>query len=457
MAIPATRSGRFRTTPRRTPLSGCSESQSHAGNDEPDRVHATAAAARHALAVSVSSVLAKLQAGSATADADRPIILVNASAGIGKTRAICREIASGANLPGSGGATVWFVVPNHRMAGQLVDTFKEIPGFPMERLLVLRGRDQAEMCRRSALITRAGGLELAIQDSFCAQGSKRCPYFQDCKYQEVRRAARAAKGRIIVMPHASLLQHPELPEPDLVVIDEAIWSVSVAKSDLSLETYDRVAGAIATAVDLKERTRRRAARQLLDLRSALTDPEGLMLKVLRERKLDTPTKLRRLAAAVAGDEASLGAISPDLSDGEIDQLLRNRLAPERRGVATAIRQLAAEIERPRDVPIGVTFEPDEIIKVEGRKCRERQACIRIFGRRPFQIPASAPILLFLRARWHLIGSAGCGVAWLQPQSADGIDRMRQNRRHHPRPPSGNAPLGSSSRSPVCCRAEPTRL
>jgi hypothetical protein len=63
----------------------------------------------------------------------------------------------------------------------------------------------------------------------------------------------------------------------------------------------------------------------------------------------------------------------------------------------------------------------------------------------------------LRARRHLMGSAGCGVAWLQTQSAAWIDRMRQNRRHHPRPPSGNAPLGSSSRSPVCCRAEPKRV
>src|SRR4030095_16426937 len=47
-----------------------------------------------------------------------------------------------------------------------------------------------------------------------------------------------------------------------------------------------------------------------------------------------------------------------------------------------------------------------------------------------------------------MGSAGCGVAWLQPQSAAWIDRVRQNRRHHPRPPSGSAPLGSSFRPPT---------
>jgi hypothetical protein len=42
----------------------------------------------------------------------------------------------------------------------------------------------------------------------------------------------------------------------------------------------------------------------------------------------------------------------------------------------------------------------------------------------------------LRARGHLMGSAGYGAAWLKSQSADQIDRMLQNRRRHPFPPSG---------------------
>src|SRR5262245_41202635 len=45
-------------------------------------------------------------------------------------------------------------------------------------------------------------------------------------------------------------------------------------------------------------------------------------------------------------------------------------------------------------------------------------------------------------------SAGYGAAWLKSQSADMIDRMLQNRRRHPLPPSGVAPLGSLFRSPV---------
>ena len=69
-----------------------------------------------------------------------------------------------------------------------------------------------------------------------------------------------------------------------------------------------------------------------------------------------------------------------------------RPAPMRRRVATAIGQLAAEIERKREMPIGVTFEPDEVIQLVGRKCSERQARVRVFGRRQFQIPTAAPIL-----------------------------------------------------------------
>ena len=52
-----------------------------------------------------------------------------------------------------------------------------------------------------------------------------------------------------------------------------------------------------------------------------------------------------------------------------------------------------------------------------------------------------------------MGSAGCGAAWLKSQSADWIDRMLQNRRRHPFPPSGSAPLGSLSRPPVSFRVD----
>lgn len=45
----------------------------------------------------------------------------------------------------------------------------------------------------------------------------------------------------------------------------------------------------------------------------------------------------------------------------------------------------------------------------------------------------------LRAPGHLMGSAGCGAAWLKPQSAKSAGRVRQNRRRHPLPPSGVAP------------------
>ncbi len=45
----------------------------------------------------------------------------------------------------------------------------------------------------------------------------------------------------------------------------------------------------------------------------------------------------------------------------------------------------------------------------------------------------------------LDGVSWSGATWLNPQSALGTRRMRQNRRRHPHHPSGNAPLGISSR------------
>ncbi len=63
----------------------------------------------------------------------------------------------------------------------------------------------------------------------------------------------------------------------------------------------------------------------------------------------------------------------------------------------------------------------------------------------------------LRARWYLIGSAGCRVAWLQPQSADRIDRMRQNRRHHHALPRAVLRSGARLGLLISCGADPTRL
>ena len=437
---------------KETPLSKRSNSLVPTHLNNPGRVFTTAEGARRALDAWFSRARPCCAAGQLGARPSGRQSLINATPGTGKTRTICQEIASGKNLPGGRHATLWFAVPNHNMAGQLVKTFEEVPNFPMERVLVLQGRDRQNMCRRSALITRAGSMEGAVQDTFCAQGNKLCPYFQDCNYQALRREARAAKGRIIVMPHAALVQHPDLPEPDLVVIDESIWSRSIVKSDFSLETFDRVARSIATAPDLKESTRQRAARQLLDIRSALNDPEGLMLKVLRERKLETPTKLRRLASAVAGTDASLVAISPDLTDREIEKLLSERLAPARRRVAAAIRQFAAEIERQRDVPIGVTFEPDEIIELAGRRCREQQARIRVFGRRPFRIPAKAPILLLDASADPMIDSVHSGGnrsnTCTLTRAAMSLCRSRR------RAPEAVAPL---SPSPAALRRNPRIL
>ena len=61
----------------------------------------------------------------------------------------------------------------------------------------------------------------------------------------------------------------------------------------------------------------------------------------------------------------------------------------------------------------------------------------------------------------LDGVSWSGATWLKPQSALVTGRMRQNRRRLPHPPSGYAPLGSSSRPAsatpprrpgTCCRA-----
>src|SRR5882672_3390734 len=64
----------------------------------------------------------------------------------------------------------------------------------------------------------------------------------------------------------------------------------------------------------------------------------------------------------------------------------------------------------------------------------------------------------LRARWHLMGSAGCDAAWLKSQSADWNRPHASELAPSSTPSLGQcSPLGSLSRPPVSFRVDPTRL
>ena len=50
--------------------------------------------------------------------------------------------------------------------------------------------------------------------------------------------------------------------------------------------------------------------------------------------------------------------------------------------------------------------------------------------------------------WHLMGSAGCGVAWLKSQSVDGLTASKGNVAELPGR-MGNSRLGQITHIPIC--------
>ena len=161
---------------RETPLIDRSESSARSQPCNSEVLHATASEAREVLKSTVSDVIARLQADSTACE--RMIISLVANAGIGKTETVCAKILCDALKSATPGRTptVWFAVPNYRMVKQLVGTLRKVHKVSKRRIVILRGRDQNNMCRRADLIGRAGGLDPQIQNTFCDNGVQRCPF-----------------------------------------------------------------------------------------------------------------------------------------------------------------------------------------------------------------------------------------------------------------------------------------
>jgi|GEM_PF-5865364 len=144
-----------------------------------------------------------------------------APAGMGKTTKVAECLAL------CKGMSVWFMVPNHKLAEEVTDTLESrVPG---AEVILIKGRRE-DTCARSKLASRLGGRGLGVQESLCNNGKVRCPFFSSCLYQEqvsllnnMSEPEADDPPRIFVMTHSFLTIHSNIPDPDMLIVDESHW------------------------------------------------------------------------------------------------------------------------------------------------------------------------------------------------------------------------------------------
>lgn len=170
---------------------------------------------------------------------DPPILAIRATAGLGKTRSVIKQLLAYKLLEHG---DVHYYVPNHRLSSELeADLDEELTldlprnGAVLKRTKVIYGRAQRDatgnfMCRKHEVaetISNAGGNPFKL---LCDNGSAQCEFFDDCAYlkqlDEVDALPNEMKPMLTevkVMSHEHLFYRTKerFLQPSLVVIDES--------------------------------------------------------------------------------------------------------------------------------------------------------------------------------------------------------------------------------------------
>lgn len=131
-----------------------------------------------------------------------PQLAIKATAGLGKTsRIIKRLIAASALKHGD----VHYFVPTHRLSKELVEDLEKELDFDLppsvveslggegegvyKRVRLISGRGQLDatgrtMCWKNELAQEVAKLGLNVSSTLCAQGAKKCEYYEQCGYQK---------------------------------------------------------------------------------------------------------------------------------------------------------------------------------------------------------------------------------------------------------------------------------
>ena len=172
-------------------------------------------------------------------DVDPPILAIRATAGLGKTRSVIKQLLAYKLLEHG---DVHYYVPNHRLSSELeADLDDELTlDLPrndavLKRARVIYGRAQIDgtgnhMCRKAKVakaVSDAGGNLFKL---LCDNGSAQCEFFNSCAYLNqldevdgLPNDMKAMLTEVKVMSHEHLFYRTKerFLQPSLVVIDES--------------------------------------------------------------------------------------------------------------------------------------------------------------------------------------------------------------------------------------------
>ena len=199
---------------------------------------------------------------------DAPVMAIRATAGLGKTAAVIKQLTSYSLLEHG---DIHYFVPNHRLSGELAHKLSEELDLILDngeiyrRNRVIRGRTQPDesgepLCRKWELakkVQQAGG---SVARLLCGGGEDRCEYFDDCEYQQqfdhITEMKIEDTGKKIVFTDVKVFSHDHLflpsrkdmPSPALVVIDESFIGTALESFQVSYPDLRRAGGAAAVVI-----------------------------------------------------------------------------------------------------------------------------------------------------------------------------------------------------------------
>lgn len=327
---------------------------------------------------------------------DAPTLAIRATAGLGKTSEIIKTLID-RNLIEQG--DIHYFVPTHKLSEQLMkdldkaldfdfpDPFNngQLNTFRRTSLIAGRGQigeDGELLCLKNELAKKVAAMGESVSKRLCKSGSKKCDKYDSCGYQKqfdpegtddfLAGVGDAQKtfSEVKVMTHAHLFLNTKdrMPEPKLVVIDEAFWQTGleeflVTPSDLS--SADKpICKFISEALISRKTT--------------------ILLQDLRDAGYESHHLLEEAEQIDVGNSQK-NALRPDMDFKEQEHLIGSSSWKNKAPIV--LRQLAAELAvTDRGESHSVRFEPPS------NKNNLKADKVIVSRRKPLQVPLEVPII-----------------------------------------------------------------
>ena len=327
---------------------------------------------------------------------DAPALAIRATAGLGKTSAIIKTLID-RNLLEHG--DIHYFVPTHKLSKQLLDDLDQALDFdipdpsnegqliPFRRTSLIAGRSQIDklgqpLCLKLELANKVAAMGESVSKRLCKNGNKKCEHYDTCGYQqqfdpegtaeflaEVK-DAHVTFSEVKVMTHAHLFLNTKdrMPEPKLVVVDEAFWQTGL--EELLVNSSDLSSANKPICSFISE--------------SLIRHKTTFLLQALREAGYE-PHHLREEADLLDAENTRSDGLHPDVPFKQQERLLGERRWVNRAPIV--LRQLAAELAvTDRKNSHSVRYEPPS------HKNNPKADKVVVSSRKALHIPFNVPVI-----------------------------------------------------------------